>query len=549
MKKLISLVLALAMIMMVGAAFADEPASSITGSITVTGLEAGDTVKYYKVIEWNSTKGWQFTEQFNSLSAADLNTILGRTVDAQGKVTAVGNGAISQEMAAKIAAKATTPIGAADTLTGTTWTKASQAPGLYMVQAASTGDTIYNPVFVAVQADGANGELALPANYDGNGQAKKTGTSIDKKAKSQGASDWDEWTTEDVGDIIDFKIETLVPVYNATYTNPIFKVSDTMTSGLTRAIGESGALGGITVKVGDTALTEGAENDYTIDSNTATGFVISFTKKYLTGITTNQTVVITYQAKITAEAKTVNPEENTAKIEYSRNPSDENDHGTKEDKTTHYTFDIDGGVTGNENYTSSEIIKVAVDEAGNPILEEKTYSNTTKHHPLAGAEFKLYTNEACTTPYTNSTITAETVFTSSDMGLLNIKGLDEGTYWLKETKAVDGYMLITTPVKFEIDAEYETVQATATCNAYKVLKSYTVKVNNTTTSTYTWDNGTKAVALSGGVAGDNSTEVENPKGVSLPSTGGIGTTIFYILGGLLVVGAAVILVARRKAQD
>ena len=44
-------------------------------------------------------------------------------------------------------------------------------------------------------------------------------------------------------------------------------------------------------------------------------------------------------------------------------------------------------------------------------------------------------------------------------------------------------------------------------------------------------------------------EIENNKGAELPSTGGIGTTIFYILGGLLVVGAAVILVARRKAQD
>ena len=50
-------------------------------------------------------------------------------------------------------------------------------------------------------------------------------------------------------------------------------------------------------------------------------------------------------------------------------------------------------------------------------------------------------------------------------------------------------------------------------------------------------------------AGDSVTPISNTKGTELPSTGGIGTTIFYIVGGMLLVGAAVILVARRKAQD
>ena len=57
-------------------------------------------------------------------------------------------------------------------------------------------------------------------------------------------------------------------------------------------------------------------------------------------------------------------------------------------------------------------------------------------------------------------------------------------------------------------------------------------------------------ALEGGdMAGDSVTPISNTRGTELFSTGGIGTTIFYILGGLLVVGAVVILVARREAQD
>lgn len=537
MKKIISLVLALAMVLMAVGAFAADPAAK---SISLSGLEAGDTVKYYKVIEWNDTNGWQFTSQFSSLSNDDLAEIVGHEVtDAETGAKSMVAGRITSEMAAKIAAKATTAIGDPETLTGTEWSKTNQEPGLYMVQAASSKDTIYNPVFLAVQADGTGTALAFPLNYADEGQAKKSSVTIDKVAKEQGG-EWKEFLVHNVGDLIDFQITATVPVYNTTYTNPVFKISDTMTDGLTRAIGEAGALGAITVKVGENVLDAA---NYEISKNTATGFEISFVKSYLTSITTAQTVVVTYQAKITDDALTVNEETNTAKIEFSRNPQNEDDHGTKEDKTTHYTFDIDAGVTGNENYVSSELIKVAVDQAGNPILEEKTYSNTTKHHPLAGAEFKLYKSDG-TTPYTNDTIKADTVFTSSDMGLLNIKGLDEGTYVLKETKPATGFMLLTDSVTFTISATYKDVAATETCNAYKVLDKYTVSVNGGNSSTYTFDQGT--VTINNGVAGDNSTEIKNTQGTSLPSTGGIGTTIFYIVGGLLAVGAGVVLVAKKR---
>jgi len=249
MKKILSLVLALAMILMVGAAFADGPANK---SISVSGLEVGDTVKYYKVIEWDDEAGWKFTEQFKDLSADDLKEIVGYE-QGEGDNKTFVQGTITSGMAAKIAAKASSPVGDPDVLEGTTWTKTNQNPGLYMVQAASAKDSVYNPVFVAVQADGTGSAVAFPLFYDDNGQAKKSTPTVDKKAKKQGG-EWAESLTHNVGDVIDFKIEALVPVYNATYTNPVFIVSDTMTDGLTRAIGEGGALGAISVKVGGEAL-------------------------------------------------------------------------------------------------------------------------------------------------------------------------------------------------------------------------------------------------------------------------------------------------------
>ncbi len=553
-----ALVIALAMVlgMMGMTVLADEesgtPAQSTPASktITIKGLAEGDVVKYYKVIKWTDS-GWEFEEPFATALTADEK----KEITGYAENGSVVLGKITDNTATKMggaSAQATAIVTGGNTVDDSAeWSKSDQDPGLYMALITSgTQMAVYNPVFVAVQADNAGGEVVIPLSYADSGTAKKSDITVDKKAKDHDdqTAEWAEATTQDVGDIIDFKVDVTVPAYLENWTDPVFTVTDTITSGLTLAVkdGEGdAALTDITVKAGDVALLN--ETDYTV-LKSATGYTITFTGAYLKGRTAATSVTIEYQAKITAEAKNVNPETNTVKIEYSRNPGDASDHGTKEDKTTHYTFSIDAGLFGNETYETSELVKVGVDAAGNPVNEEKTYSNTTKHHPLEGAEFKLYTDEDCTTPYINSKITANTVFTSSDTGKLNITGLDEGTYYLKETKAATGFMLLTNAVKFEIEAEYKPVAATETCNAYEELDYYTVKVNGTeVTSTYKMDNGT--IKIENEVAGDNTYEIKNTQGTSLPSTGGIGTTIFYVVGAILVIGAGVVLVTKRRMNQ
>ena len=426
-----------------------------------------------------------------------------------------------------------------------------------MVQAvATTAEVIYNPVFVAVQADGTGTVVTLPLNYADNGTAKKSDVTVDKKAKSAGDAEWQDATTEDVGDIIDYKVETTVPAYLESYTDPIFNVTDDLSDGLTFAVKEGSgeaALTDITVKVGETALT--LDTDYKITTKTTTKWVIEFQKSYLQSRTAATVVTIEYKAKITDDAKSVNPETNKVKIEYSRNPNDTSDHGTKEDKTTHYTFDIDAKLQGDDNYTTSEIIKVGKNADGTDITETKTYSNKTTHHPVDGAEFTLYKADG-TTKYTNSTYPDGVVINSANGGLLEIKGLDEGIYVLKETKAATGYMLMTDYLEFKISATYKDVPATATCNAYKELDTYKVEVwhvaadgtkTQGNTSTYTLNQGT--ITKTNEVAGDQSNELINTKGQSLPSTGGMGTTIFYIIGAILVIGAGILLVTRRRMNS
>lgn len=563
-KKVMALVIAMAMMlsMMSISAFAD-PAEK---TITVNGLEAGDNVKYYKVVEWKADgSGWGFVAPFNTaLTPAEQDEIIGYVDTTTTPPTTVA-GKITDATATKMGSATLSAAlnGGGDTVAEgeTSWSASNLAPGLYMALItgaapdAEDGETmhIYNPVFLAVQSDNAGSEITLPLSYPESGTAKKSDVTIDKKAKKADGT-WADATSENVGDKIDYKLEVTVPSYLESWTNPEVKVSDSLTSGLTFAVGEGDALTTLTVTGTNGALTEGADQDYTVTKKTATEWEISFTQKYLKGRTAAEKVTITYQAKITSDAKTVNPETNTAKVSYSNNPNDSSSHGEKEDKTTHYTFSIDAGLFGDDEYESSEIIKVGVDKAGNVITTtETTYDNGEKHMPLANAEFKLYKADG-TTPYTNSEYTADTIFTTNSEGKLMVKGgsvvgihgLEEGTYVLKETTPPTGYMLMTDPVTFVIAATYTDVAATETCNAYKELASYTVTVDGTEVSSYEMDNGTAIKKDDQGHAGDVTHEIKNVQGTSLPSTGGIGTTIFYIVGAILVLGAGVVMVTRRR---
>ena len=544
MKKIFALLLAAFILLGMVAAFADDDAPAAAtpaeNTITVEGLEEGDNVKYYKVIEFDATTetGWKFTTQFNSLSAATLTTIL--------------EDGITDATAASIAAKATTPVSATADVVGSDgiWTKSDVAPGLYMVVPVPTNaDVIYNPVFVAVQSDGTSGKVTLPLGYDNNGTAKKSDVTLDKTTKPASETNYNTHTDTNVGDLIDYKIVTTVPAYLETYTNPHFTLTDSLSTGLTFATGLEGAKtkAALTVTVNGEALNG---DYYTVKFTDDQHYTLNFTKDYLQSRTSATVVTITYQAKITADAYNVNPEDNTATIDYSNNPSDTNGHDTKTDKTKHYTFDIDASLLGDTEYTTSELIKVGgkfVNGVFVPDVEEHTYSNKTPHNPLAGAEFKLYTDSGCTTPYTNSNYTADSVFTTDQYGLLNIKGLDAGVYYLKETKAPDGYVTIKDAAKFEIIPTYAENDVTDADGAtYKPLISYQVKVNdNETISTYTFDNGT-ITKKTDGTAGDNSHELQNVRGTELPSTGGIGTTLFYVGGGILVLAAVILLVTKKR---
>ena len=117
------------------------------------------------------------------------------------------------------------------------------------------------------------------------------------------------------------------------------------------------------------------------------------------------------------------------------------------------------------------------------------------------------------------------VLKSNDNGLFNVIGLDQGTYYLKEIKAPDGYNLLKDEVKIVITA-------TVSAEDKKVTKLDVTA--DGTTGTGDASKGTVGI------------EMENNKGTELPETGGIGTTIFYTVGGVLVLAAVVLLVTKKR---
>jgi LPXTG-motif cell wall-anchored protein len=143
---------------------------------------------------------------------------------------------------------------------------------------------------------------------------------------------------------------------------------------------------------------------------------------------------------------------------------------------------------------------------------------------LPGAKFKLKKGENEFYKVTNGIVSwvpegEATEVTSDDQGLFNFIGLDQGTYTLIETVAPQGY-----------NKANSTVTITATLN------DTSITVLNTET--------TEEILNAGKV----SVQVENNKGAVLPETGGIGTTMFYVIGAALVIGAGVVLVSKKRME-
>ena len=559
---------------------------SFDASIEITGLEAGDKVNFYKVLEWDGSDkpaegtaygGWKFASPFNGAG-------LGFNSDAEAIEEIIGDPTgnpvieygLTSKIAGKLAKQAGTPVNPEPIEVAEGSDSASvnideAAIGMYMALITpKDASMVYSPVFVSADFNTENPSASWTVTSDAtyatkNGAqaaAKKSPTKTNKNAEGDTGSYDLTWTSTRPGETVKFTVDFTIPGYGEVYDKPYFKATDKLTD---------------MTLVGTPEITDPADlptTAYKIDGGDGDAeFTVTFDEGYLKTISVPTKVYVTYYAMVDTDAPlNVNTETNEIWTEFSHDPTDETDYAVTRDATNHYTYTINadllGGYGSETRISGTEIIKVGVDAHGHPITSEKTTSQVTEDEgwegPLAGATFKLYTNADCTTEYTDAEGNKLPEIKSGKDGRFTIAGLDAGVYYLLEDKAPSGYIKSTDKVKIEIKpyfttetvTEYfdgtewsyeEKTGANAATYDIEVLDHYEVLFNDVVGTTHHYYNpGHKEIKESTTGTKELPSSIANTKGVELPSTGGMGTTIFYVIGAVLVLGAGILLVTRRR---
>lgn len=489
-----------------------------TGTITVKGVEAEATVTAYRLTEAKFDANGNFLKYENLVADA--------FADPQKPTNADWS---------KLIKKPVGNLGTAIDLpaSGADYTASGLKAGLYMILVTSSKGMVYNPMIVGLSyAKDDNGdkvtggEIQVPQNFnlDPVGDtpiylyAKKsevtlTKTTTDPSPEDQSNPDSDHGNGLALNETPEFTITTTIPSYPETDKELKFTITDTLDPGLTPPTADK-----VTVKVGGEEITT---NDATV---TVKGQVITidFTQDFLKNHRDSRDVVVTYSATLNDQA-TVNFDANKNKVEVEYTNDPKSGGTSKHDDTTyHYTFDIDGKLTGESKEQTHEITKHG---------EDITNTDWTKD-PLAGAVFGLYTED----PSQNTAAKPVQTVTTDTTGRMNFTKLDEGLYYIKETQAPAGYSLNKTVHTVEILTEY---------NKDGTLKTFSIKIDGTATTTFeaTYENKTiKNIETKA----DNPTLINNTTTPELPTTGGMGTYLFTGIGVALLAGAAVMVTVLRK---
>lgn len=343
-----------------------------------------------------------------------------------------------------------------------------------------------------------------------------------------------------IGESVPFKLIGTLPSAEqfAAYDSYYYEFSDTLDAGF-----KAPAAGDFTVKIGDTVVTE--DFDIVIgdllDANGKTITSISIKakgndiKKIMTdkGIdfsTATPKVTVDYKAVLDDDAVIgLNGNENKVDLKFSNNPNAKGDGTnntgkTPEDKVIVFTYKFD---------------TLKVDAADNTkklqgaefTLQDKASGNYAK---VVNGIFQGWVDAA-----------EASTLTTDENGLITIKGMEGGTYIVKETKAPTDYNLPSAPFEIKLKAT-KIMSQDWNSTANKALGEFSATIANPLPNTSGTATDNAKVSVDGYTA---TLTIKNTKGAELPETGGIGTKLFYIGGGALVLASAVILISKKRAKD
>lgn len=509
-KKIASFVLALVMVF--GMTVTAMAENTTAHTITITNTKGGHTYEAYQVfkgdisdgkltnIEWGA--GVKENELLTALKGMD-NSPYTDCTSAEAVVAVLekfkDNSEQLDAFAKVVGANLSSNVAGTSTEESSPYTIKVNGDGYYLVKDNNA---------VAGQDDAAT-KYILKVVEDVSVEAKADTPTIDKvivNADSANGGDG-KGTSQDVGSSVKFKLTSKVPEMDG-YDSYQYVVKDTLSEGLTF---------NDDVKV---TINETEYKDFTIAQNGQT-FTITFNNFINQKSNAGKDIVITYSATINEKALKTDVEKNTVHLEYSNNPNDSASIGKTPDKVVYvYDFDIqiDKYESGNETKKLTGAMFVLKNNEG----KYYHWNDTGKK-----VEWVSVANEPETTDKKAEEIKEAwealgvTVATTDTSGVAKFQGLDSGNYNLKEIVAPAGFNLIKEDIPVEITASYNENGTLATSSA-----------TSTSNGQYS-----------------QTAKIENKGGTTLPSTGGMGTTIFYVLGGLLVAGAAVLLITKKRMNS
>ncbi len=486
MKKFFAMFLALAMVLGMSVTTLAEG----TAKITISNVPEGATIKWEKIAEAEPTTplGWKLVEGIelsNDITIEELADVAGGNTNAE-------SGTINTN--AKVA-KAIEEIELSNELTTGSSEITGVTPGLYVIEVKQTGYTFTRMLAYVAWNEDNTGAVDVT-----NVQAKGAMDQVNKAITA--VTDGEDHTSVTAGDVVPFTVTAKYPYLAQTIENPTFVITDTVAGGTIQ--------GTPVVTIGGTTA---SGTDVTVAvSDDRSGFTATFAYNIANA---SKDVVITYDVVV---AEGTDPLENKV------------------------SSSISSLTGGDPNVTEALVISPKVEAVVEKVNEDG--------EPLEGAEFTLYvktpeekaayvlTSEGVIVPIAELgdataqeyvSVVGEPATTTLDRGKATAKfvGLDAGKeYWVAETKAPSGYKLNNAAKKLEGAAVTAGTAVKETIDGKEVMVTRNTKVSDFT------------------VAGG---PVVNTTLSALPSTGGIGTTIFTVGGcAIMIIAAGLYFSLRRK---
>ena len=352
--------------------------------------------------------------------------------------------------------------------------------------------------------------------------------------------DYNDVADYNIGDSVPFKLYGTMPSTYADYEHYYYSFTDTLGSQFTMP-----ETSGVTVKVvnpdsddeGSDAdvTTLIADTDYTISISGQVLTVTFMDTTKVTSIMKDSVITVEYNAVLNNTAVIgLNGQENKVDLEYSNNPSNTGNGTTKPTDTDKTPEDKVIVFTYQQNINK-------VDAAtGSPLSAVFTLSRVNG----TNTEYVQVDENGKVTGWTTVSTQASDLTTDATTGLCSVIGLDDGAYTITEkTAPTGGYNAITNPMTLTINATTQNSQAWDG-SAASALTAITLTADG---DTHISDDSANLSSDDSATNGIVQAKITNDKGINLPTTGGIGTILFYTIGGVSMGAAGIYLVSKKRA--